>query len=150
MLPGGKYYNSSLYPNRKPGEYFDYSNLGFVIAGTIIEKITGQRFDLYMKENILNVISEGLSENATYNVATIQNYKNLGAIYAGNQGSWYPRMDNYNGPIPQKNLTGYKIGSNGAVFGPQGGLRASVRHLNDYIYICTNKGVTKTGKRLLT
>lgn len=58
MLPGGKYYNASIYPsNRKPGEYFHYSNLGYVIAGTIIEKISGQRFDLYMKENVLNVIS---------------------------------------------------------------------------------------------
>lgn len=58
MVPGGKFYNHSLYlSDRKPGSYFHYSNLGFVIAGTIIEKISGQRFDLYMKENILDVIS---------------------------------------------------------------------------------------------
>ena len=89
-------------------------------------------------------------ENATYNVATIQNYKNLGTIYAGNQGKWSARADDFNGPIPARNLTGYKIGSNGAIFGPQGGLRASVSHMNNYVYIYNNKGVTKSGKRLLT
>ncbi len=50
LVPGGKYYNPAIFPStRKPGEYFHYSNLGFGIAGTIIERITGQRFDLYMQ-----------------------------------------------------------------------------------------------------
>lgn len=50
MLPGGRFYTSPVYPSdRKPGEYYHYSDLGFVIIATIIEKITGQRFDLYMK-----------------------------------------------------------------------------------------------------
>lgn len=89
-------------------------------------------------------------ENATYNIATIQNSKNLGVIYAGNQGKWIPRADDFNGQLPSRNLTGYKIGSNGAIFGPQGGLRASVSHMNNYIYMYANKGITKSGKRLLT
>lgn len=89
-------------------------------------------------------------ENATFNPANIQNYKNLGAAYVGKQGTWVAQVDNYNGSIPARNLTGYKIGSNGAVYGPQGNLKASVRHMNNYIYILANKGVTKTGKRLLT
>ena len=59
-------------------------------------------------------------------------------------------MDNYNGPIPEKNLTNYKIGTIGAVFGPQGGLRASVQHMNNYMHVHANKGMTKNGKRLLS
>jgi len=54
-------------------------------------------------------------------------------------------MDNYTSTIPVRNMTGYKIGTNGAVFGPQGGLRASVRHLNNYMFIHANKGVNKNG-----
>ena len=46
---------------RKPGEYFSYSNLGYVIAGTIIEKITNKRFDIYQQENLLTLLSEGLN-----------------------------------------------------------------------------------------
>ena len=37
----------------KPGERFSYSNSGIVILGAVIEKITGQRYADYIKENIL-------------------------------------------------------------------------------------------------
>ena len=37
LSPEGKYFNEKFYSsNRKPGEYFSYSNLGYVIAGTIV------------------------------------------------------------------------------------------------------------------
>jgi CubicO group peptidase (beta-lactamase class C family) len=50
FTPGGKYYNSSIFPpGKKPGECFHYSNLGYVIAGTIIEIISQKRFDIYMQ-----------------------------------------------------------------------------------------------------
>ena len=51
--------------------------------------------------------------------------------------------------IPQRNLTGYEIGSNGVIFGPQGGLRASVSHLSNYIQMLSNDGKTKDGTRIL-
>lgn len=60
LSPGGKYYNEKFYsPNRKPGEYFSYSNLGYVIAGTIVEIVSKLRFDIYIQQNILDYISEG-------------------------------------------------------------------------------------------
>lgn len=89
-------------------------------------------------------------ENATFNVGKIKNYKNLAALYIGKEGNWFATIDNYNDTIPERNITGYTIGQNGGAYGPQGALRASVRHLNNYIHIYANKGVTKTGKRLLT
>ena len=89
-------------------------------------------------------------ENATYNVAIVKDYRNVAALYSGNQAKRQPDCDNYNGAIQQRNLTGYQPGKNGGVFGPQGGLRASVKHLNNYMYMLSNKGVLKNGKRLLT
>lgn len=101
FVPGGRYYNSSIFqPGRIPGEHFHYSNLGYVIVGTIIEILSQKRFDIYMQDNVLGFISEGLVENATYNPATINNYKNLATIYIGHQGKWVPNTDNYNAPIP--------------------------------------------------
>lgn len=47
-------------------------------------------------------------------------------------------------------MTTYKVGTNGGVFGPQGGLRASVKHLNNYMYMYVNKGMMKNGKRLIS
>ncbi|MFS0785266.1 serine hydrolase domain-containing protein [Shouchella sp. 1P09AA] len=36
----------------KPGERFSYSNDGYAILGTIIERVSGQSYDAYMKEAI--------------------------------------------------------------------------------------------------
>ncbi len=123
--------------------------MGYVIAGTIVEIISKVRFDIYIQQNILDFISEGLTEKATFNPATIKDYRNLGWIFVGRDGQWVPNRDNVTAPIPQKNLTLYKIGANAGVYGPAAQLRASVRHLNQYLYMLENKGVTKSGKRLL-
>jgi hypothetical protein len=40
-------------------------------------------------------------------------------------------------------MTGYRVGTNGLLFSPQAGLRASVTHLNNYMYVLANGGVTK-------
>jgi CubicO group peptidase (beta-lactamase class C family) len=37
-----------------PGEQYAYSNSGIVILGAIIEKVSGKRYDEYIKENILD------------------------------------------------------------------------------------------------
>lgn len=42
LINGGKYYNTCLYSAvHAPGTYFNYVNLNFGIAGTIIEAISG-------------------------------------------------------------------------------------------------------------
>lgn len=38
----------------QPGERFNYSNIGYVVLGYIIEKITEKEFNSYIKEDILN------------------------------------------------------------------------------------------------
>lgn len=88
---------------------------------------------------------------ATFNPATIKNAKNLGIIYIGNNGVWQPNYDYYpSGQINQRNLTGYKIGSNGVIYGPQGSLRASASHLTNYAITLANQGMTKSKYQLLT
>ena len=38
----------------EPGTGYNYSNLGLNLAGTILEKVSGVRFDQYVKENVIN------------------------------------------------------------------------------------------------
>jgi len=49
---------SSILENNKlksvPGTRFSYSNLGYVILGQLIEKVTGKKYETYIKENILD------------------------------------------------------------------------------------------------
>jgi len=61
-----------------------------------------------MNDNILNSISEGLTEKATYYPPTIFNSNNLGVIYKGVSGQWVPNYDYYpDGKIPVRNFSGY-------------------------------------------
>jgi CubicO group peptidase (beta-lactamase class C family) len=152
LAPGGSFYNdcfwSKLYP---PGSHFQYVNLNFGVAGTIVEILSGQRFDLYQQQHVLQPLSEGMPETATFNPATIKNPAQLGVIYAGSEGKWTPSYDYYpSGSIPQRNLTGYRVGTNGVIYGPQGALRASASHLSRYAMLLAAGGVTKSGRRILS
>jgi CubicO group peptidase (beta-lactamase class C family) len=152
LVKGGKFYNECFYSqSRRPGQYFDYVNLNFIIAATIVEILSGQRFDVYQRENVLKHISIGLEEMATFDVTSIKNANNLGVIYTGEDSQWVPSFDYHpDGKIPPKNFTGYRIGSNGAVFAPQGSMRASVSHLTNYAIMLANLGVTKEGVKIIS
>ena len=45
-----------------PGTHFQYVNLNFGIGGAIIEKVSGIRFDIYLRDKILKHISTDLPE----------------------------------------------------------------------------------------
>ena len=63
LVQGGKYFNECLFSKIiPPGTHFQYVNLNFGIGGTIIEKVSGQRFDVFMRDNVLKHISVGLPE----------------------------------------------------------------------------------------
>ena len=46
--------NSKL--KSKPNEKYSYSNLGYVILGRLIEKVSGIDYEQYIRINILNVL----------------------------------------------------------------------------------------------
>lgn len=83
-------------------------------------------------------------EEPTFDAWLIKNASNLGTLYRGNDGKWVPTNDYYpDGVIPVRNVTDYVIGTNGVLFSPQGGLRASATHLCNYMIMLANKGITK-------
>jgi CubicO group peptidase (beta-lactamase class C family) len=115
----GGWYTPNMFRQEEPGTFFAYSNINYGIVGTLIEAISGQRFDVFMKENILMPL--GIA--GSYNVSDIQNIDNVAVLYR-NQDGWTAQADNFQGedPIPLF-LGAYTIGTNGLLFGPQGGLR---------------------------
>lgn len=50
---GGAYYQKENYINYKPGERYNYSNIGATLCALVIEKTTGHPFDSFTKEHIL-------------------------------------------------------------------------------------------------
>ena len=136
LVSGGKYYNTCLFANKTPGTYFTYTNMNYVIMGTIIEKLTNTRFDVWMKQNLLSKIG-----SLSYNPADLPVPNNLAALYTGLNGKWLAVKDNFNGTIPQRNLTGYIPGTNAGIYGPQAFVRATTDELLKYINMIRNKGL---------
>ena len=115
-----------------PGTWFRYTNLNFPVIGTVMEAATGERFDALMARTVFRP----LRLDVCFNWTTCSNAKIAHAVvlYDAN-GS--VRKDDIHGVRPDCpvattgdcDLTGYKPGTNGALFSPQGGLRISARDL---------------------
>lgn len=127
LKPSGAFYNTGQFNNVLPGSYFNYSNINYVILGTIVEKISNLRFDLYCRQNIFLP----LGIDASFNVNDLQNIDDVAVLYRKTNNSWTPQADNYMGVQPVfTNVTDYVPGTNGARFGPQGGLRCTAEDLS--------------------
>lgn len=100
---------------------------------------------------MLKHLTTNQTEVPTFAPWTLLNPNNLAVLYYGDKGKWKPQAEYYpNGTIPEPNLSGYLIGTNGLLFSPQAGLRTSVTHLNNYMFMLANKGLTKEGIRILS
>jgi CubicO group peptidase (beta-lactamase class C family) len=138
LTPAGSSYHSSMFLNRQPGTYFTYSNVAYGVIGTLIERISGKRFDVYCKEHIF----QPLGLEASFNIQDFSNINQIAAIYRRSGGAWVATADNYAGVMPApRDLSSYTIGSNGLIFGPQGGLRISAKDLGILGMMMLNKGV---------
>lgn len=143
---GGTYYVASQFNNTVPGTYFNYSNINSVILGTIVEKVSELRFDVYCKQNIF----EPLSIDASFNVNDLEDIDQLAVLYRKPNGVWTPQADNFQGIQPVfNNLDAYIPGTNGGRFGPQGGLRCSAQDLAIIFLVLMNRG-TFDGVTILT
>ncbi len=139
LTPTGKSYTTDMFMNHKPGEFFTYSNLNFGLIGTLIEKICKQRFDIFMKNEIL----KPLGITATFSLQDIEDINTLGTIYRFDEKGWLPNKDDFKGlkPTPS-DLSKYIIGNNAIYFAPQGGLRASSSDIGKFIKYLKTDGKT--------
>lgn len=118
-----------------PGErYFKYSNMNFPIIASVMERVTGERFDIWMRRNVL----DPMKIDACYNWATCSDDAIARAVELDSpEGK--PVKDDLHGRRPDcpvvraKNgscdLSTFRPGENGGLFAPQGGLRISARGL---------------------
>lgn len=135
LQQGGDFFASNNWRTEEPGTYFVYSNFNYGLIGTLIEKLSGLRFDLYMKQHVL----DPLEIAGSFNVSDIQNIDNVAVIYRNVNNSWAPQADNYQGIAPTPtDLMNYVPGTNGLLFAPQGGLRISALDLAKIMLIHSN------------
>ncbi|MEO8175126.1 MAG: serine hydrolase [Sphingomicrobium sp.] len=133
--------------------YFTYSNMNFPIVGSIVERVTGERFDIWMRREVLNP----MRIDACYNWPTCSDQAIARAVVL-TQGGKAVR-DDLGGNRPdcpvfvadgeQCDLTRWRAGDNGALFAPQGGLRISARGLARVGRMLLNRG-TLDGAAILS
>ncbi|MFA4853283.1 MAG: serine hydrolase, partial [Bacteroidales bacterium] len=141
----GLYYTCDLWQDRAPGTYFSYSNLNFGIIGTLIEKLSGQRFDIFCKQHIL----DPLGIKGSYRIQDISDINNTAVLYRMKNGEWQAQADNFQGIMPQsRDLSAYTAGNNGLIYSPQSGLRISAYDLSKIMLMYINGGIYK-GIRIL-
>lgn len=134
--------------------YFAYANMNFPVIAAVIERATGQRFDLWMRANVL----DPMKIDACYNWPTCSDAAVAGAVELDDSDG-KPLKDDLHGtrpPCPVAvadgvacDLSGWKPGDNGALFAPQGGLRISARGLARIGRMLLNRG-TIDGVRILS
>ena len=117
---------------RRPGAWFHYANIGFPVIASVMEKASGERFDRLMHAQVL----APLGLDACFNWSTCSDAK-IARHVVLYRASGEVALDDLNGKRPECpviatagcDLAGYRPGENGALFSPQGGLRASMRDL---------------------
>jgi CubicO group peptidase (beta-lactamase class C family) len=123
--------------DRGPGVFFEYCNLNYGVVGTILEKVTGMRFDELMQQRFF----EPLGLPGGFNVASLSasEQSSLATLYRKRdrekgwqpEGPWVAQVDDLSRGIPTAlpENAEYTPGTNGAQFSPQGGARMSLRGL---------------------
>lgn len=120
--------------------YFAYSNLGMGLIAQIIERATGQRFDIAAK----NLVLDKLNIKAGFNWSGVsdEDIATSSPLFrrpndTNKINDWVVQIDGDPLSVPRpthnivlgNSLKDYEIGSNGLAFSPQGGLRANIIHL---------------------
>jgi len=152
LLPSGPLHGAGAMwsSTAGPGDYFTYCNLGWGLIGTLMERLTGERFDRLMTRLLLQPLGiEGaynpseLPPRALANLATLYRKRTVDTEVWDAAGPWIAQVDDYAArpPAAPPGLDKYVIGENATPFSPTGGLRISARGLGTIMLMLMNDGV---------
>ncbi len=113
--------------------YFAYANFNFPVIASAMERVTGERFDHLMKRLVIGP----MNLDACFNWPSCSDAAIARAVVLTQAGK--PVRDDLGGKRPECpvfvrdgepcDLNRWRLGDNGALFSPQGGLRISARDL---------------------
>ena len=127
----------------EPNKGYMYCNLNYNLAGSILEKITGVRFDQYIQQQILDPLGlyGGYNVNALDSnlIAKIYEYKRDSTKFTHSPSAYAPRTEEINN---------YTMGRSTPIFSPTGGMKISAHDLAEYMIMHSQLGKYK-GKRII-
>jgi len=142
--------------DRGPGSFFEYSNLNYGVIGTVLEKVTGVRFDVLIRQRFFEPLGlaggfnvAGLSESDQKSLATLYRKRDREETWHPD-GPWVAQVDDMSDGIPTALPDDYDYvpGTNGAQFSPQGGARMSLRGLETLARLFLGGGTVGSVKLL--
>ncbi|HMR93852.1 MAG TPA: serine hydrolase domain-containing protein, partial [Chitinophagaceae bacterium] len=118
---------AKCYNDYEPGKGYQYCNLNFNMAGAILERATGERFDKHIQKKILKPMKlyggyriDGLDSTR---FATIYEYDSAGNFKAA-PAAYAPRREE---------IAAYVQGYSTPIFSPTGGMKISAADLARYM-----------------
>ena len=134
---------AASYSEHAPGENYQYSNLGYNMAGAVIERVSGIRFDRYVRERILEPL--GLDGGHWPDALDPGRFAQ---IYRYRDDEGFVRSDAAYAPLGER-LAGYRMGYSAPLFSPTGGLKISAPDLASYMLMHMNLG-ERDGVRIIS
>ena len=132
---------AKCYNSYEPGKGYMYCNLNYNMTGAIIEKLSGERFDLYVKHHILDPLHlyggycvDSLDKNR---FATIYEYNTDSSKFISSPNAYAPRREE---------IAHYQMGKSTPIFSPTGGMKISATDLAKYMIMHSKFGRYKYAK----
>lgn len=132
---------AKCYNNYEPGKGYAYCNLNFNMTGAVIEKISGERFDQYVKHHILDPLGlyggycvDSLDKTR---FATLYEYNKDSAKFIAATAAYNPRSEEIKNHI---------LGETTPIFSPTGGMKISATDLAKYMIMHSRHGKYKGGR----
>ncbi len=129
------------YNSYRPGAAYQYCNLNFNMVGTIIERVSGERFDQYIRRYILEPLGlyggycvDSLDKSR---FATLYEYDGGTKKMNPSPAAYHPRSEE---------IRNYVMGRSTPVFSPTGGMKISADDLARYMTMHMNMGKYKRGR----
>ena len=132
---------AKCYNDYEPGKGYAYCNLNFNMTGAVIEKVTGERFDQYVKQHILDPLGlyggycvDSLDKSK---FATLYEYNKDSAKFIASPAAYNPRS---------AEIAQHQLGVTTPIFSPTGGMKISASDLAKYMIMHSRKGKYKEGR----
>ncbi|SOD11558.1 serine hydrolase domain-containing protein [Pedobacter xixiisoli] len=124
---------AKCYTDKKPSTGYLYCNLNFNMIGAVIERITGQRYDSYVKQHVLSPLNlyGGYCIDSLDNQRFVPLYEYENQSFKLATAAYAPRREE---------LSTYKLGCSTPILSPTGGMKISATDLAKYMMMHMNYG----------
>ncbi len=132
------------YNSYRPGAGYQYCNLNFNMVGTIIERVSGERFDQYIRHHILEPLGlyGGYCVDSLEKSRFVTLYEYDRAAKKMNAAAAYASRS--------EEIRNYVTGRSTPIFSPTGGMKISAPDLARYMTMHMNMGKHKGGRVIST